>query len=74
MNEANKYEIKYIRIDDWEDVKEKGKRFIYYKVVYYSNTHQRDIKILKTLKEFEALHKSLLMRYVEKENEFPAIP
>ncbi|KAM3128590.1 hypothetical protein pb186bvf_019287 [Paramecium bursaria] len=82
QNEANKYEIKYIRIDDWEDVKEKGKRFIYYKVVYYSNTHQRDIKILKTLKEFEALHKvydekllqSLLMRYIEKENEFPAIP
>ncbi|CAD8151995.1 unnamed protein product [Paramecium pentaurelia] len=68
----SKYEIQSIKIEGFEEIKKQGKRFIYFKIFYFSNSKQRQVRTEHNLKEFQQLRLALQQIYVD--HSFPEIP
>ncbi|CAK67405.1 unnamed protein product (macronuclear) [Paramecium tetraurelia] len=68
----SKYEIQTIKIEGFEEIKKQGKRFIYFKIFYFSNSKQRQVRTEHNLKEFQQLRLALQQIYVD--HSFPEIP
>ncbi|CAK82134.1 unnamed protein product (macronuclear) [Paramecium tetraurelia] len=71
-NVNSKYEIQSIKIEGFEEIKKQGKRFIYFKIFYFSNSKQRQVRTEHNLKEFQQLRYALSQIYVN--HSFPEIP
>ncbi|CAD8141111.1 unnamed protein product [Paramecium octaurelia] len=71
-NANQKYEIQSIKIEGFEEIKKQGKRFIYFKIFYFSNSKQRQVRTEHNLKEFQQLRYDLSQIYVN--HSFPEIP
>ncbi|CAD8049085.1 unnamed protein product [Paramecium primaurelia] len=72
INVKQKYEIQSIKIEGFEEIKKQGKRFIYFKIFYFSNSKQRQVRTEHNLKEFQQLRLALQQKYVD--HTFPEIP
>ncbi|CAD8058476.1 unnamed protein product [Paramecium sonneborni] len=67
-----KYEIQNIKIEGFEEIKKQGKRYIYFKIFYFSYSKQKQVRTEHNLKEFHQLRMALQQKYVD--HSFPEIP